>query len=214
MLDDYISPLISNYCDRFTHAEPALLAELKKETHAKTRHPQMLSGHVEGRLLKMLVQMSQARQALEIGTFTGYSALSIAEGLPHDGTLISCDIDEESTKIARAYFSRSPYGHKITLKMGPALDTIKTLNHTLDFVFIDADKENYKNYCEAVLPKVRSGGIIVFDNSLWNGLVLNPPPNDLETLAIVQVNELLARDERVENVLLSVRDGVNLVRKL
>ncbi len=214
MLDRYISPLISDYCERNTHADPALLQELKRETHAHVRMPQMLCGRVEGRLLKFLVQLIQARHVLEIGTFTGYSALSIAEGLPEDGRLISCDVDEVCTKVARSYFARSPHGHKITLKMGPALETIATLQQQFDFVFIDADKENYKNYYEAVLPKVRRGGLIVFDNMLWSGKVLNPAPNDRETQVIAQVNELLTRDERVENVLLSVRDGMNLVRKL
>jgi caffeoyl-CoA O-methyltransferase len=173
----------------------------------------MLCGKIEGRLLKMLVQLTQARSALEIGTFTGYSALSIAEGLPSDGQLTTCDIDEECASMARAYFAKSPHGHKIKLKMGNALDTIRTLETTLDFVFIDADKENYVNYSHAVLPKVRSGGLIVFDNSLWSGLVLDPPKGDKESQAIAEVNNLVALDERVESVLLCVRDGINLVRK-
>lgn len=214
MLDEFISPLISDYCDRLTHAEPKLLADLKEETCANVSHSQMLSGRVEGRLLKMLVQLVGVRHALEIGTYTGYSALSIAEGLTHDGHLITCDINEDYARIARSYFAKSPVGHKITLKMGNALDTIQTLNHELDFVFVDADKEHYKDYYEAVLPRVRSGGLIVFDNSLWSGRVLSPRANDPETRAIAEVNELVAQDKRVENVLLSVRDGINLVRKI
>lgn len=214
MLEQYISPLINDYCDRLTHEPPRLLHELKEETYAHTSKPRMFSGHVEGRLLKMLVQLLQARCVLEIGTFTGGSALSMAEGLPEDGKLITCDVDKKNTQIALKYFARSPHGHKITLKLGDALKTIKNLDMIFDLVFIDADKENYKNYYEACLPRLRRGGLIVFDNSLWGGLVLNPPPGDLESQTIAQVNELVARDERVENVLLSVRDGMNIVRKL
>lgn len=214
MFGNHISPEISDYCDRMSHHEPSLLSELKKETYAKTEIPHMLVGQVEGRLLKMLVQLIGARYALEIGTFTGYSALSIAEGLPEDGRLITCDINENSTAIARKYFAQSPHSHKITLKMGYALDTIANLPDGIDFVFIDADKENYKNYYDAVLPKLRRGGLIVIDNCLWSGAVLHPSTKDPETLAIVQTNELASRDERVENVLLSVRDGINIIRKL
>lgn len=214
MFGNFISSEIIDYCDRMSHAENTLLSELKKETYAKTEFPQMLVGQVEGRLLKMLVQLVGARYALEVGTFTGYSALSIAEGLPEDGRLITCDINEKSTAIARKYFARSPHGHKITLKMGYALDTIKGLPDGIDFAFIDADKENYKNYYEAILPKLRRGGIIVIDNCLWSGQVLHPSPSDLETYTIAQTNELASRDERVENVLLSIRDGVNIIRKI
>lgn len=214
MYGDHISPEIVDYCERMTHPEPALLLELKKETYEKTNVPQMLSGHVEGRLLKMLTQLTNARFVVEMGTFTGYSALSIAEGLPPDGRLITCDVDENCAAIARKYFELSPHGHKITLKLGNAIDTIASINQSIDLAFIDADKENHKRYYEALLPKLKKGGLIVIDNCLWSGKVLRPSHNDVRTLAIAQTNELASRDERVENVLLSVRDGINVIRKL
>ncbi len=214
MYGNFISKELTDYCDKMTHTESSLLHQLREETHKRTKSPTMLSGHVEGRMLKMLVQLIGARFALEIGTFTGYSALSIAEGLPDDGHLFTCDIDEECTAIAQKYFAKSPHGSKITLKMGPAIETIYSLHKTVDFVFIDADKENYKHYYEAVLPKVRRGGVIVIDNCFWSGKVLNPYLHDKETMAIAETNELVSRDERVENVLLSVRDGLNVIRKL
>ncbi len=214
MPSDIISPEISDYCDQHTHAEPALLRELSEETFAKASQPQMLCGHVEGRFLKLLVQLSGARRVLEIGMFTGYSALCMAEGLPDDGKLITCDIDEETSKIARRFFARSLHGSKITIKLQDALKTLRELEGEFDFVFIDADKENYGKYYEACFPKLRRGGLIVFDNSLWGGKVIDPAAGDPDTRAIVKINELLARDERVENVLLTVRDGMNLVRKM
>lgn len=213
MVEGFVGQDINDYCDRMTHAASPLLDELERETFAKATAPQMLCGTIEGRFLKLLVQLTGAKNVLEIGTYTGYSALSMAEGLPDNGQIVTCDIDEECTKIARAFFARSSHGHKITLKMGNALDTIKTIESTLDLVFIDADKENYQNYYEAVLPKVRSGGLIVFDNSLWGGLVLDPPPGDREAETIARVNAQVVSDDRVDNVLLPVRDGMNLVRK-
>ena len=213
MLDNYISPDLQDYCYRMSSPEETLLTELQKETYAKTTMPQMLCGRIEGRILKFLVQSLGARYALEIGTFTGYSALSIAEGLASDGRLITCDINKETLAIAESFFRRSPHGHKIRIEHGPALATIGKIPDGLDFVFIDADKQNYKNYYEAVLPKLRSGGMIVIDNALWGGSVLAPQPNDMEAYTIHGTNELISRDERVENVLLSVRDGINIVRK-
>lgn len=214
MYGNLIAEEITQYCDQMTRGEAPLLKELREDTRIKTTSPQMLSGHVEGRFLKMLVQLIGARTALEIGTFTGYSALSIAEGLPEDGQLLTCDVDPKTTAIAQSYFSKSPHGHKITVKLGPALQTIESLKKTIDFVFIDADKANYKRYYEAVLPKLRRGGLIVIDNCFWSGRVLNPLIHDKETRAIAETNELISRDERVENVLLSMRDGVNVIRKI
>lgn len=214
MAGEFIIPAIADYCDRYTHKQPDLLRELYEQTHAKTKMPEMLTGHVEGRLLKMLIQLTNARRVLEIGMFTGYSALCMAEGLPDDGTLITCDINEETAKIARDFFSRSPHGHKITISLQDALKTASELRGEFDFVFIDADKSNYKNYYEAVLNKVKRGGLIVFDNCLWSGKVLDVHTDDPDTKAIKELNELLAKDERVENVLLSVRDGMQLARKL
>lgn len=209
-----LAPEITNYCEKMTHSDPELLKKLQQETNEKTDMPQMLSGHIEGRLLKMLVQQTQAKHAIEIGTFTGYSALCIAEGLTENGKLITCDINEDYTSIAKKYFAQSPYGEKIQLRLGDALQTLSKISHEIDFAFIDADKERYKDYYEAILPKLRRGGLIVVDNCLWDGKVLHPDKEDKSTLAIAALNEFVARDERVENVLLSVRDGINVIRKI
>lgn len=167
---------------------------------------------MEGLLLRTLVQVSGARRVLELGTFTGYSALSMATGLPDDGQLITCDVDPEATSMAKRYWARSPHGSKIELRLGPALETLASLDGPFDMVFIDADKESYINYWEACLPKVRPGGIIAVDNVLWYGKVLDP--SELSDFAIVAFNEHVLKDERVESVMLTVRDGVTLARKL
>jgi caffeoyl-CoA O-methyltransferase len=173
----------------------------------------MLTGPVEGTFLRMLVQVSGAKRVLEIGTFTGYSALSMAAGLSDDAELITCELDPEHARIAQSFFDRSPQGKRIALKLGPALDSIRTLprDSKFDLVFIDADKENYLNYYEAVLPHLKTGGLIVADNTLWSGKVLDP--KEQSDRAIVAFNTHVARDSRVEQVLLSVRDGIMLVRK-
>jgi caffeoyl-CoA O-methyltransferase len=202
---------IENYAFDHTASEPELLLELQKETYETMEWPNMITGRMEGRFLKMLVQITNAKNILEIGTFTGYSALCMAEGLPADGKIITCDINENSRDFAQKYFDRSEYGHKIELKFGPALDTIKTLKGPFDLVFIDADKSNYPNYYELCLPLVRSGGLIVIDNTLWSGLVLKPENN--ATKAIDAINKTVVKDSRVENVLLTVRDGIQLIRK-
>ncbi len=203
---------IEKYAYLHTSPEPPLLQELAKETERTMEMPQMLTGRLEGRLLKFLVEISHAEVALEIGTFTGYSALSIAEGLPKGGKIITCEINPLCAEFAKRYFIKSSHGHKIELRLGPALNTIAEVHETLDFVFIDADKENYVAYYEAILPKVRKGGIIAIDNCLWSGRVIDPI--DAESLAIAKLNDLIRKDPRVENVMLTVRDGLNLVRKL
>ena len=195
------------------HSEPVapLFEALREETYASMRSPQMQVGPVEGNLLRLLVRLSGAKHALEIGMFTGYSGLMIAAGLPEDGTLITCDIDPKAEAIARRAFAQSPVGRKIEIRMGPALQTLKTLKGPLDFVFIDADKENYLAYYEACLPLLRPGGLLVADNTLWSGKVLAPEsPADR---AIVAINQRVAKDGRVDKVLLTVRDGMTLVIK-
>lgn len=208
-----VPPTIDAYCLRHTSAPDPLLDELAAYTHAHCKLPQMLTGPVEGTFLRMLVQIGGARRVLEIGTFTGYSALSMAAGLPADGELITCDIDQDTNAIAKSFWARSPHGTKIKPMLGPALETIGALPQEMrfDFVFIDADKENYENYYEAVLPKLKSGGILAADNTLWSGKVLDP--KEKSDHAIVAFNQHVARDPRVDHVLLSVRDGVMLVRK-
>jgi caffeoyl-CoA O-methyltransferase len=195
------------------HSEPVapLFEALREETHASMQYPNMQVGRLEGNLLRLLVRLSGAKHALEIGMFTGYSGLMIAGGLPEDGTLITCDVDPKAEAIARRAFAKSPVGKKIEIRMGPALQTLKTLKGPLDFVFIDADKENYLAYYEAVLPLLRKGGLLVADNTLWSGKVLAPKSDS--DRAIVAFNDAVAKDTRVDKVLLTVRDGMTLAVK-
>ncbi len=196
------------------HADPVspLLEELRAETYAKMKWPQMQVGRIEGAFLRMLVRLVGAKRVLEIGMFTGYSALCMAEGLPDDGTLVTFDINPDAETIARSFFARSPHGKKIDVRIAPALETIGTLSGPLDLVFIDADKASYSAYFDAVLPLVRKGGLIVADNTLWGGKVLDPQSDD--TRAIVAYNAKVAADMRVAKVLLTVRDGMLLSQKL
>jgi caffeoyl-CoA O-methyltransferase len=198
------------------HSTPPddLLARLYAETHEKLAAPQMLTGPVEGRFLEMLVWASRARRVLEIGTYSGYSALSMAAALPDDGELITCDVWEEANEIARRYAAESPHGGKIDFRLGPALETIATLEGPFDLVFIDADKTNYANYFHATLPLLAERGLIVFDNTLWSGRVL-PGQDDgsAETKALRELNEGLVSDPRGVVVMLPIRDGVTLVRR-
>lgn len=203
---------LEKYAADHTSAEPALLRELSRETHSTMELPQMLVGPLEGAFLRLLVRLTKARRVLEVGTFTGYSALMMAEGLPATGRLITCDIDPKGTSLAQRYWARSPHGSKISLKLGPAIETIKKLNQTFDMVFIDADKENYTNYWELCLPKVRKGGLIVADNTLWSGRVLSP--KDPSDQAIVAFNKHVKADRRVEAILATIRDGMMLAVKL
>ncbi len=202
---------LEEYSERHTTPPEALLAELAAETKATMASPQMLTGPIEGRFLELLVAGSGAKRVLEIGTFTGYSALSMAAALPPDGRIDTLDIDPKHAEVAQRYFDRSPHGSKVTLHLGPALETIATLAGEFDFVFIDADKENYDAYYEAVLPRLSERALIAIDNTLWSGRVLDPP--DETTRLIAALNDKLASDDRVVAVQLTVRDGVTLVRR-
>jgi caffeoyl-CoA O-methyltransferase len=204
-------PAIDAYAKAHASGEDPLLAELTRETWASAQYPQMQTGHVEGSLLYLLARMINARRILEIGTYTGYSSLSLARALPESGVVITCDIDPVATDMARRYWARSPHGHKIVLRLAPALETIAAIEGSLDLVFIDADKENYGAYWDGVLPLVRPGGLIIADNVLWSGKVLDP--KDPSDHAIVAFNEKVRADDRVESVLLTVRDGITLARK-
>ena len=207
---ELIPEAIEAYAKAHATPESALLARLVEETHRDTDAPNMQTGHIEGSLLRMLVKLSGAKRALEIGTFTGYSGLCIAEGLPEDGELITCDRDPETTAIAQRYWAESPHGKKIELRLGNALDTVAALDGAFDFAFIDADKENYVSYWNAIVPKMRPGGLICVDNVLWSGKILAPEaPADK---AIAALNDAVAGDARVEAVLLTVRDGLTLAR--
>lgn len=208
---DIVDEAIDKYAHDHTSPESELLERLRDETYARMRNPQMQVGRIEGRFLKMLVRLLNARRVFEIGMFTGYSALMMAEGLPDDGRIITCDVDPEAEAVASRYFAESPVGHKIEIRMGPALETIATLSEPLDMVFIDADKANYSNYYDACFPLVRPGGLIVADNVLWSGRVLDP--QDEDSRAIVAFNEKVQADPRVENALLTVRDGLMVAWK-
>lgn len=206
-----VSKRIEQYCQEHTKPESQLLHELVAETFAHTAFPEMEVGHLEGAFLRILVRLLRAKRILELGTFTGYSSLLMAEGLPDDGKLITCDIDLETTEIAKKYWSRSPHGKKIELKLGHALETLKTIEGPFDLVFIDADKVNYINYWELCLPKIRRCGLLVIDNVLWSGSVLDP--EDTTERAIDEFNKHVYKDKRVEVLMLPIRDGVALAWK-
>jgi caffeoyl-CoA O-methyltransferase len=202
---------IEEYALSKTGPTSKLLDELYSETHAVTTLPQMLTGPLEGTFLKLMVSVTGAKRILEIGMFTGYSALMMAEGLPADGHITTLEIDAKHIAIAKKYFAKSEHGNKIEVREGPALDSLKKLTGPFDLVFIDADKPNYKNYYEDVLPKMPSGGVILADNVLWNGEVLNPKTEDARALA--EFSDHVLHDNRVEQVLLTLRDGVLFIRK-
>jgi caffeoyl-CoA O-methyltransferase len=207
----FINEGIEQFAHDHTSEESEIFTRLRDETYQDMKSPQMQVGRLEGQFLKMLVRLTGARRILEIGMFTGYSGLMMAEGLPEDGRLITCDVNPEAERMARRYFAESPHGHKIEIRMGPALDTIGSLDGPLDLVFIDADKGNYIRYYEAVMPLLRPGGLIVADNVLWSGKVLNPDGDDAR--AMVAFDTHVQKDPRVENVCLTVRDGVMLAWK-
>ncbi len=207
----FIDEKFENYATNHTTAEPELLQRLARETHESMKDPVMLTGRLEGTFLRLLVRMLQARRVIEVGTFSGYSALMMAEALPDDGKLITCDVDPKAEEIAGRYFAQSPHGHKIELRMGPALETLESLNGPFDLAFVDADKENYPAYYELCLERLRPGGAIAVDNVFWNGDVLDP--KDEGTRAIAALNERVTRDPRVDHALLTIRDGLMLVVK-
>ncbi len=210
----YIVPdEIDRYVEEHTTPPPPLLAELAEETRATLRVPQMLTGTVEGRLLELLVFASGARRVLELGTYSGYSALSMAAGLPPDGHIDTCEVEDQHAEVARRYIARSPYADRITVHLGPALETIERLGGEFDFVFIDADKENYVAYYDALVPRLAPRGLIAADNTLWSGRVLDEQDESEGTLAIRRFNEHVRADVRVTSVILSVRDGVTLIRR-
>ena len=210
-MDRFIDAAVEQFAHDHTEPETDLYVRLREETYRVMQRPQMQVDVIEGRFLQMLVRLSGAKSILELGMFTGYSALMMAEALPDDGHLITCEIDPKAEAIARRYFAESPHRDKITIRMGPALDTIKTLAGPLDLVFIDADKPNYSNYYEACLPLLKSGGLVVADNVLWSGKVVDP--KDADDHAIVAFNRLVQSDPRVKNVCLTVRDGMMLAWK-
>ena len=210
-MEPIVDPRLERYAEDHSSDVPELLERLERETLETMKSPQMLSGRTEGQLLRLLVKTISAKRVLEVGTFTGYSALMMASGLPPDGELVTLEKDPRAEEVARRYFAESEHGPKIRLLMGAALDTLATLAGSFDFVFIDADKENYPHYYERTLELLRPGGLLAVDNVLWSGKVLDP--EDEETKAIHALNDRAHRDSRVDHVLLTVRDGVLLARK-
>ena len=210
-MDRFIDAAVEQFAHDHTESETDLYVRLREETYRSMDRPQMQVGLLEGTFLQMLVRLTGARNILEIGMFTGYSTLMMAEALPDDGRLITCEVDAKAEAMARKYFDESPHGHKITIRMGPALETIKTLSGPFDLVFIDADKPNYSNYYHACFSLAKPGGLIIGDNVLWSGKVIDPQDDD--TRAIVAFNQLVQSDPRVENVCLTVRDGMMLAWK-
>jgi caffeoyl-CoA O-methyltransferase len=204
---------IDAYAESHTTPPTELMAELAAETKATLANPQMLTGPVEGRFLELLVFGMGARRVLEIGTYSGFSALSMAAGLPEGGHIDTCELEPKHAEVAQRYFDRSPYGDRITIHLGPAIESIARLDGPYDLVFVDADKPGYDAYYEAVLPKLAPNGLIVFDNMLQSGRVVSDPAAGEATQAIVALNEKLRNDSRVSSVLLTVRDGVTLVRR-
>jgi predicted O-methyltransferase YrrM len=208
----FLPEAISRYIAEHAVREAPVLQELREATR-KVPSSGMQIGADQGQLMAMLVQLAGAKRCLEIGTYTGYSALAVALALPEDGRLVCCDLSEEWTAVGRPFWKKAGVEKKIELRIGPALETLNTLSGPFDFVFIDADKENYAAYYERCLALVRPGGLIVVDNVLWSGEVANPQANDAATAALKEFNDLVHRDERVDLAMLSVGDGVTLIRK-
>ena len=211
----FLSQDLEDYIEQHSENEPELLAQLNKETYQKILLPRMLSGHFQGRVLSMLSKLIRPVNILEIGTYTGYSGLCLCEGMQENGQLHTIDIKEELIDFQRKYFDKSPWGNQIVQHLGEAIDIIPNLDLKFDLVFIDADKENYINYFNLIIPKMNKGGIILSDNVLWSGKVVLPlEKNDLSTKVLLEYNLLLKNDPRVETVLLPIRDGLTVSRVL
>lgn len=210
---DFLSEKINDYVEKHSQPEPELLQRLNRETWQKQMQPRMLSGHLQGRVLSMLSKLIQPKNILEIGTYTGYSALCLAEGMQDYGELHTIDINEELYDFQRKYFDESPFGSQIFQHLGNALELIPKLENTFDLVFIDADKSNYSNYLEIILPKLKKGAVILSDNVLWSGKVVEKvKEDDLDTQALLKYNEILNNHPKLETVLLPIRDGLTISR--
>lgn len=211
---NFLSEDLENYLSQHHDPESELLAELNRQTHLKILQPRMLSGPLQGRYLSFLSKLIRPKRILEIGTYTGYSALCLAEGLAPEGQLHSLEINDELESFILSYFNRSAYADQLNLHIGDALQTINTLEEDWDFIFIDADKPRYLEYYQNLIPKLKSGAVILADNVLWSGKVLHEPdPRDESTRALLEFNRYVQNDERVENLLLPLRDGLMCIRK-
>ncbi len=212
---EFLDKALQQYVEQHTDAEPEVLQALNRETNLKVLKPRMLSGHLQGRVLSMFSKMLQPKYILEIGTYTGYSAICLAEGLQSGGKLITIDNNEELADMVKKYVKMAGFEHVIEPLVGDAAALIPNLHHNWDLVFIDADKTNYANYYDLIIDKVKSGGLIIADNVLWSGKVIEDvKANDKDTPALLDFNKKVQQDKRVENVLLPVRDGLMMIRKL
>lgn len=212
---EFISNALYDYVVAHSQEEPPLLADLTRQTHLKVLQPRMLSGPLQGRFLSVLTKLLQPKKILEVGTFTGYATLCLAEGLPKDGLIDTLDKNEELVDFQRSFFDRSPWGKQIHQHCGDAIEIIPTLEGEYDFVFLDADKKNYLNYLELLFPKIKPGGLLLSDNVLWSGKVLEETQkNDRDTAVLKEFNQKLARHPNFETVLLPLRDGLTLSRKI
>tara|TARA_B110000240_G_C13498351_1_gene452702 strand:+ start:561 stop:1202 length:642 start_codon:yes stop_codon:yes gene_type:complete len=213
-MKEFIDQKILDYVDLYSQQEPLLLKELNKETNLKVLNPRMLSGSYQGRILSIISKILKPKMVLEIGTYTGYSALCIAEGLDIGGTIDTIDINEELQQIQNKFFDKSGFSKQINQHLGNALDIIPKINKTFDLVFLDADKENYIEYFNLIIDKVNSGGVIIADNVLWSGKVIKADTNDLVTNKLIEFNNLINKDKRIENIILPFRDGLSICRKI
>jgi caffeoyl-CoA O-methyltransferase len=212
-MKDLVLPEIEAYAEAHSWAESDICRTLREETYRRMEFPQMVVGPLEGAFLKMMAQIVQAKRVLEVGTFTGYSALCFAEALPDDGQVITCDIDAQSVALAKTYWAKSRYGEKIEARLGPAVETLGTLSGPFDLIFIDADKINYLKYYRRALELIEPRGVILIDNVLWSGEVLKADGVDSSTAAIQELNQVIASDRGVKAVLVTIRDGIFVVRK-
>ena len=210
---EFVDPAVEAYAEAHTTQPEPLIRQLAEETRATLQAPQMLTGTVEGRFLELLVHGLQAKRVLEIGTYSGYGTLSMAAGLPPDGRIDTLEVDEHHAEVARRYVAEAGHADRVTVYLGPALDTIAGLDGEFDFVFIDADKVNYRNYYEAILPKLAEHGLIAADNTLWSGRVAGDEEGDENTRTLREFNDHAANDSRVLAVMLTVRDGITLIRR-
>ncbi|MGB0366152.1 MAG: O-methyltransferase [Flavobacteriaceae bacterium] len=212
---EFIANTLYDYVVAHSQEEPQLLADLSRQTHLKVLQPRMLSGSLQGRFLSVLTKLLQPKKILEVGTFTGYATLCLAEGLPKEGRIDTLDINEELVDFQRSFFDRSKWGEQIHQHCGDAIEIIPTLEGEYDLVFLDADKKNYLNYLELLLPKIKTGGVLLSDNVLWSGKVLEETQkNDRDTTVLKEFNQKLAQHPQLETVMLPLRDGLTLSRKI
>ena len=213
-MSDIVNNKIEDYIRKNSSKEPEILKDLNKETYLKVLNPRMLSGHLQGRFLSIITKLIKPKKILEIGTYTGYSAICMAEGLVENGIIHTIDINEELVSIQNKYFKKSKCNNSITQHVGDARNIIKNINEEFDVVFLDADKENYIEYYELVIEKVKKGGLIIADNVLWTGKVVEPNKDDDElTQYLIDFNKMINEDDRVENIILPLRDGLNIILK-